>query len=173
MLTDARIDAMIKGVRDVVGLKDPVGQKISRWIRPNGLEIQKVRVPIGVIGIIYESRPNVTADAAALCFKTSNAVILRGGKEALHSNRPSPRPCRPAARRKGLPDPRHPARRPPPTATPSANSCSSRAASTSSSPAAARASSAPSPNRRASPSSSTTRASATSTSTPAPTRPWR
>jgi len=85
-LTDARIDDMIKGLRDVAVLSDPVGAEISTWNRPNGLEIKKVRVPIGVIGIIFESRPNVTCDAAALCFKTSNAVILRGGKEAIHSN---------------------------------------------------------------------------------------
>ena len=86
LLSDARIDSMIKGLRALIGLKDPVGQKISRWIRPNGLVIQKMRVPIGVIGIIFESRPNVTVDAAALCFKTSNVVILRGGREALESN---------------------------------------------------------------------------------------
>jgi len=85
-LTDKRIDSMIKGLRDVAALNDPVGEEISHWIRPNGLEIKKVRVPIGVIGIIFESRPNVTCDAAALCFKTSNAVILRGGKEAIRSN---------------------------------------------------------------------------------------
>ena len=85
-LTDGRIDAMIKGLRDVAILNDPVGEEISTWNRPNGLEIKKVRVPIGVIGIIYESRPNVTCDAAALCFKSANSVILRGGKEALHSN---------------------------------------------------------------------------------------
>ncbi|MBN2703127.1 MAG: glutamate-5-semialdehyde dehydrogenase [Pontiellaceae bacterium] len=85
-LTDDRIDGMIKGLRDVAVLPDPVGTEISTWNRPNGLEIQKIRVPIGVIGIIFESRPNVACDAAALCFKTSNAVILRGGKEAIHSN---------------------------------------------------------------------------------------
>ena len=85
-LTDSRIDGMIKGLRDVTVLADPVGEEISTWNRPNGLEIHKRRVPIGVIGIIFESRPNVTCDAAALCFKTSNAVILRGGKEAIHSN---------------------------------------------------------------------------------------
>ncbi|VGO17597.1 Gamma-glutamyl phosphate reductase [Pontiella desulfatans] len=85
-LTDARIDSMIKGLRDVAVLNDPVGHEISTWNRPNGLEIHKRRVPIGVIGIIFESRPNVTCDAAALCFKTSNTVILRGGKEAIHSN---------------------------------------------------------------------------------------
>ena len=85
-LSDDRIDSMIKGLRDVAVLTDPVGEEISTWNRPNGLEIHKRRVPIGVIGIIFESRPNVTCDAAALCFKTSNAVILRGGKEAIHSN---------------------------------------------------------------------------------------
>ncbi len=85
-LTDARIDSMIKGLRDVAVLNDPVGETISTWNRPNGLEIEKTRVPIGVIGIVFESRPNVTCDAAALCFKTSNAVILRGGKEAINSN---------------------------------------------------------------------------------------
>lgn len=86
LLTPARINGMISGLRQVAALKDPVGSKISRWLRPNGLEIVKQRVPIGVIGIIYESRPNVTADTAALCLKTANAVILRGGKEAVHSN---------------------------------------------------------------------------------------
>lgn len=86
LLTPPRINGMISGLREVAALKDPVGAKISRWLRPNGLEIVKQRVPIGVIGIIYESRPNVTADTAGLCLKTSNAVILRGGKEAVHSN---------------------------------------------------------------------------------------
>jgi glutamate-5-semialdehyde dehydrogenase len=85
-LTDSRINHMARSLREVAGLKDPVGAVISRWIRPNGLEIVKVRVPIGVIAIIYEARPNVTSDAAGLCFKTSNAVILRGGKESLQSN---------------------------------------------------------------------------------------
>ena len=85
-LTDARLDGVINAVRSLVGLRDPVGREIARWTRPNGLLIRKVRVPIGVIGIIYESRPNVTVDAAALCFKASNAVILRGGREALETN---------------------------------------------------------------------------------------
>ncbi len=85
-LNEVRLDSMIAGVRDVAALKDPVGDVISRWIRPNGLEIVKQRVPIGVIGIIYESRPNVTVDSAVLCLKTSNAVILRGGKESAHTN---------------------------------------------------------------------------------------
>ena len=86
-ISEERFCAMVQGLRDLVKLEDPVGQEISRKQRPNGLDIAKVRVPIGVIGIIYESRPNVTADAAGLCVKTSNAVILRGGKEAMHSNR--------------------------------------------------------------------------------------
>ena len=85
-LTDSRIKAMAEGVRQIIGLPDPVGQIISGHTRPNGLQIQKVRVPLGVIVIIYESRPNVTADAAALCLKAGNAVILRGGKESIHSN---------------------------------------------------------------------------------------
>ena len=85
-LTDSRIDSMINGIYDVIALNDPVGEQISAWNRPNGLHIRKVRSPIGVIGIIFESRPNVTCDAAVLCFKSSNAVILRGGKEAIFSN---------------------------------------------------------------------------------------
>ena len=86
LLTDSRIKGMADGVRQIISLSDPVGQLISGHTRPNGLQIQKVRVPIGVIVIIYESRPNVTADAAALCLKAGNAVILRGGKESIHSN---------------------------------------------------------------------------------------
>ena len=103
LLTDARLDSMIKGLRSVVALKDPVGAKISRWIRPNGLVIQKVRVPIGVIAILYEARPNVTADAASLCFKTSNAVILRGGKEAQRSNAAIAAAMQEGGVKKGLP----------------------------------------------------------------------
>ena len=103
LLTDKRMDSMINGVRALIGLKDPVGQRISRWVRPNGLVIQKIRVPIGVIGIIFESRPNVTVDAAALCFKTSNAVILRGGKEALESNKALVDALQAGGTRKGLP----------------------------------------------------------------------
>ena len=86
MLNDQRIAEIAKGVRDVASLPDPVGKTISEWTRPNGIQIQKIRVPIGSILIIYESRPNVTADAACLCFKTGNAAILRGGSEAIHSN---------------------------------------------------------------------------------------
>jgi len=103
LLSDERMDSMIKGVRALIGLKDPVGQKISRWIRPNGLVIQKMRVPIGVIGIIFESRPNVTVDAAALCFKTSNVVILRGGREALESNKALVEALQAGGAQKGLP----------------------------------------------------------------------
>ena len=85
-LTPERITAMAEGVRQVIALPDPVGQVLEQTTRPNGLDIQKVSVPIGVIGIIYESRPNVTIDCAALCLKSGNASILRGGKEAFHSN---------------------------------------------------------------------------------------
>jgi glutamate-5-semialdehyde dehydrogenase len=102
-LTDARIEGMIKGLLDVAVLKDPVGTQISHWNRPNGLQISKVRVPIGVIAIIYESRPNVTADAASLCFKTANAVILRGGKEAVHSNAAIAKAMREGGAKKGMP----------------------------------------------------------------------
>ncbi len=85
-LTETRIDAMAEGIREVINLSDPVGEIIEEIVRPNGLDIKKIRVPIGVIIIIYESRPNVTADAASLCLKTGNATILRGGKESIHSN---------------------------------------------------------------------------------------
>jgi glutamate-5-semialdehyde dehydrogenase len=82
MLDESRIAGIAKSLRDVVELPDPVGQVIAEWERPNGLVIQRVRVPLGVIGIIYESRPNVTADAGALCMKSGNAAILRGGSES-------------------------------------------------------------------------------------------
>src|SRR5438128_5833451 len=85
-LDERRIQAMADGIRQVAALDDPVGKVIAEWTRPNGLHISKVRVPIGVIGIIYESRPNVTSDAAVLCTKTGNATILRGGSESIHSN---------------------------------------------------------------------------------------
>ena len=85
-LTDGRIEEMATGVRQVAALPDPVGEVVETWRRPNGLEISRVRVPLGVIGFIYESRPNVTADAAALCLKSGNAVVLRGGSEAIESN---------------------------------------------------------------------------------------
>jgi len=85
-LDPARIEAMAKGLEDIAGLPDPVGEVIADWTRPNGLRIQRVRVPLGVIGIIYESRPNVTADAGGLCLKSGNAAILRGGSESFHSS---------------------------------------------------------------------------------------
>src|SRR5207247_6420402 len=86
-LDDPGIAAMAQGIRQVAALPDPVGRILDERIRPNGLKLQKVSTPIGVVVIIYESRPNVTADAAALCLKSGNATILRGGKEALNSNR--------------------------------------------------------------------------------------
>lgn len=87
LLNDARVEGMATGLDDIVALPDPVGQVIEEWTRPNGLRISRVRVPIGVIGVIYESRPNVTADAGALCLKSGNVVILRGGSESFHSSR--------------------------------------------------------------------------------------
>ncbi len=86
-LDEKRINAMAHGVREIIDLPDPVGELMDEWDRPNGLTIRKVRVPIGLIGIIFESRPNVTVDAASLCLKSGNACILRGGKEALESNK--------------------------------------------------------------------------------------
>jgi glutamate-5-semialdehyde dehydrogenase len=86
-LTPARIQAMAQGLRDVAALPDPVGEVVKMWRRPNGLQVGRMRIPLGVIAIIYEARPNVTADAAVLCVKSGNAVILRGGSEAHHSSR--------------------------------------------------------------------------------------
>ena len=86
-LNAARIEGMANGLRQVASLEDPVGEVLGMWTRPNGLQIGKKRVPMGVIGIIYEARPNVTSDAAGLCFKSGNAVILRGGSEAINSNK--------------------------------------------------------------------------------------
>lgn len=86
LLTSGRIRRMARAVREVAALPDPVGETLADWTRPNGLRIRKVRVPLGVIGIIYESRPNVTVDSAALALKGGNAVVLRGGKEAAHTN---------------------------------------------------------------------------------------
>jgi glutamate-5-semialdehyde dehydrogenase len=85
-LTESRVEDMAAGLRNVAGLPDPVGETVEVWRRPSGVEISRVRVPLGVIGFIYESRPNVTADAAGLCLKSGNAVVLRGGSEALESN---------------------------------------------------------------------------------------
>ena len=86
LLDEGRVEAMASGIETIIGLHDPVGRILEEWERPNGLRIQRVAVPLGVIGIIYESRPNVTADAAALCIKSGNAVILRGGSESFHSS---------------------------------------------------------------------------------------
>ena len=86
-LNDSRIAAMAKGLEEIADLADPVGDVMAEWTRPNGLVIQRVRMPLGVIGIIYESRPNVTADAGGLCLKAGNACILRGGSESFHSSR--------------------------------------------------------------------------------------
>ena len=85
-LDERRIDEMAQGLLEIAALADPVGEVVSMWVRPNGLEVGKVRVPLGVIGIIYEARPNVTVDAAGLCLKAGNAVLLRGGSEAINSN---------------------------------------------------------------------------------------
>ena len=85
-LTEERIEGMAEGLRQIAALPDPIGGVISEWTPENGLDIRKVRVPLGVIGIIYEARPNVTADAFGLCFKTGNPVVLRGGSDAVHSN---------------------------------------------------------------------------------------
>ncbi|MEE9910543.1 MAG: glutamate-5-semialdehyde dehydrogenase [Deltaproteobacteria bacterium] len=85
-ISEATIESMVQGLREVAALRDPVGRVTSMWRRPNGLLVGRMRIPIGVIGIIYESRPNVTVDASALCLKSGNAVILRGGSEAIHSN---------------------------------------------------------------------------------------
>lgn len=103
-LTRERIAAMAEGVCQVAALADPIGEVVEGWQRPNGLEIQRVRVPFGVIGIIYESRPNVTADAASLCLKAGNACLLRGGSEALHSNTAIVAILRQALAQAGLPE---------------------------------------------------------------------
>ncbi len=104
LLNPARLAGMAGGIRQVAELPDPVGQIIEEWERPNGLQIQQKRVPIGVIGIIYESRPNVTSDAAVLCFKTGNATLLRGGKEAIHSNLAIAAALQEGGARAGLPE---------------------------------------------------------------------
>ncbi|HKZ06028.1 MAG TPA: glutamate-5-semialdehyde dehydrogenase [Methylomirabilota bacterium] len=102
-LTDTRVEEMAAGIRQVAALPDPVGETVEAWRRPNGVEISRVRVPLGVIGFIYESRPNVTADAAALCVKSGNAVVLRGGSEALESNTVIAHLLAKAAEKAGLP----------------------------------------------------------------------
>lgn len=102
-LDDSRLEAVAAALEHVATLPDPVGQVLDDWDRPNGIRIEQVRVPIGTIGIIYESRPNVTADAAALCFKTGNATILRGGSEAIHSNRAIAAAINAGGKKAGLP----------------------------------------------------------------------
>ena len=102
-LTPARIDAMARGLEEIAALPDPVGETIAAWRRPNGLEIAQVRVPIGVVLTIYESRPNVTADSAALCLKTANAVLLKGGSEAQATNAAIADALRGAVEASGLP----------------------------------------------------------------------
>ena len=102
-LTQKRFQEMVAGVRQVAKLPDPVGEVMKRWTRPNGLEIFKVRVPIGLIGIIYESRPNVTVDSAVLCLMAGNATLLRGGREARRSNRALADVLGEAAHQRGLP----------------------------------------------------------------------
>jgi glutamate-5-semialdehyde dehydrogenase len=103
LLTPDRVSEMAKGLRSLVALPDPVGEVLRMWTRPNGLQIGKMRVPLGVIGIIYEARPNVTVDAAGLCLKAGNAVILRGGSEAFNSNQAIARVISGAATGAGLP----------------------------------------------------------------------
>lgn len=103
MLNEARINEMAEGLRAIAALPDPIGEVISMWKRPNGLQIGKMRVPIGVIGIIYEARPNVTVDAAGLCLKTGNAVVLRGGSEAINSNKAITKVISEAAITAGMP----------------------------------------------------------------------
>lgn len=104
LLNDQRIKSMASGLREVAALPDPVGEVTRMWKRPNNLQIGKIRVPIGVIGIIYESRPNVTADAASLCLKAGNAVVLRGGSEAMHSNSAISKILSQSADDAGIPD---------------------------------------------------------------------
>ena len=101
-LNEKRINEMAQGLHEVSALPDPVGEVIKMWKRPNGMTVGKMRVPIGAIGIIYESRPNVTADAAGLCLKAGNAVILRGGSEAIHSNKAIVKVLRDVVKRQGL-----------------------------------------------------------------------
>ena len=104
MLTEARVEAMANGLDDIAALPDPLRRVLADWTRPNGLRIQRVATPIGVIGMIYESRPNVGADAAGLCVKSGNAVILRGGSESLHSARAINAALADGLRAAGLPD---------------------------------------------------------------------
>jgi glutamate-5-semialdehyde dehydrogenase len=104
LLDEARVEAIARGLDEVAALADPVGTVLAEWTRPNGLVIQRIRVPIGVIGIIYESRPNVTADAGALCLKAGNAAILRGGSDSIHSSLAIARCLAEGLRAAGLPE---------------------------------------------------------------------
>ncbi|MBE6053385.1 MAG: glutamate-5-semialdehyde dehydrogenase [Clostridium sartagoforme] len=103
-LDEDRVKGMAKGLRDLIALDDPIGEVIEMWKRPNGIQIGKKRVPIGVIGIIYEARPNVTCDAAGLCLKTGNAVILKGGSDAINSNKAIIKVLTEAVKEAGLPE---------------------------------------------------------------------
>lgn len=103
-LNETRVEAIAAGVEKVATLPDPVGELLKEWEQPNGIRIQQLRVPIGVIGIIYESRPNVTSDAAVLCLKSGNATILRGGSEAIHSNRALATALQAGGEQAGLPE---------------------------------------------------------------------
>jgi glutamate-5-semialdehyde dehydrogenase len=104
LLTEARLDGIVDALRSIAELPDPVGSVISEWDRPNGLHIERVRTPLGVIGVIYESRPNVTADAGALCLKSGNVVILRGGSDSVHSSRALVDCLRLGLKQAGLPE---------------------------------------------------------------------
>ena len=104
LLNDQRVEGMAKGLDDIVALPDPVGAVVEQWKRPNGLSISRVRVPIGIIGVIYEARPNVTADAGALCIKSGNVVVLRGGSDSFHSSRAIVGLLRRALAKAGLPE---------------------------------------------------------------------
>ncbi len=104
LLDDARVETMARGLDDIAALPDPVGARIEEWTRPNGLSISRVRVPIGIIGVIYEARPNVTADAGALCIKSGNTVVLRGGSDSFHSSRAIVELLRRALASAGLPE---------------------------------------------------------------------
>ena len=103
LLDDRRIEAMANGLKELAALPDPVGEVVKMWKRPNGLQIGKLRVPLGVVAVIYESRPNVTADTAGLCVKSGNAIVLRGGSEAIHSNTVIARILKDAAQEAGVP----------------------------------------------------------------------
>ena len=169
-LTAARIVEMAAGLREVAALPDPLGDVPKMWTRPNGMQVGRVRVPIGVIGIIYESRPNVTADSAALCLKSGNACVLRGGSEAIHSNTAIVTVLSEAAEKAGIPAGAisfvaRPDRELVPLLLKQDRyidliipRCCSRVSS---------------PSTRPSPSSDTTPASVTSMSMPMPIQPWR